>query len=67
MPRWLQDLIDGCRHRSLTRVITDSQTKVSRRVCLKCGKEFEYDLATMAIVKPLRRRPEPPLQQEQTN
>lgn len=51
----LLDILFGCRHRSMSRVFTRRNGPMSQwanepmtyQVCLDCGAEFEYSLATM--------------------
>ena len=57
------DLLFGCRHKQLTRPITPHHrpgTKALRTYvsCLECGKQFDYDVEKMHVVKDLRVRTE---------
>lgn len=45
----LLDLLFGCTHRNLSRVF--SVRRRTYKVCLDCGREFEYSLSRMCIVE----------------
>jgi len=49
------DLAFGCHHSHLSRVFTLKGR--SYKVCCDCGKDFDYSLQKMSIVRPRRVRP----------
>jgi hypothetical protein len=42
---WILGFVFGCHHRQLSRVLTIK--KRTYRVCLKCGRQFEYSWTLM--------------------
>jgi hypothetical protein len=48
----LLDFFFGCRHESVSRAFTLRGR--TYKVCCECGKEFEYSMKTMSMVKPAR-------------
>lgn len=50
---WMLELVFGCHHRALSRVFTIKNR--TYRVCLGCGRQFEYAWETMSMLSPQRR------------
>jgi hypothetical protein len=46
----LLDFVFGCRHESVSRAFTLRGR--TYKVCCECGREFDYSMKTMSVVKP---------------
>jgi hypothetical protein len=48
---WISESLFGCHHRQLSRVFT--LRRRTYKVCLECGREFEYSWESMRSRRPI--------------